>query len=278
MSDQKALVPVEQKQVVFYDDQVTAVLVEGTAGQHVFVPIRPICDFLGVAWTAQRQRILRDPVLAEELTPVIVTITGTGQQVETLCLPLDYLSGWLFGINATRVNPEARERLIRYQRECYKALAEAFQEGRLTIDPTLDDLLRSDSDAVQAYKMLQALVKLARNQILIEAQLQTHTEQLTDHGRQLVDYGHRLEDVEDLLGDTGRLVTPDQASQISQAVKAVALALGKKSGRNEFGAIYGELYRKYGITGYKQLPASKFQQAMDWLTQWHENLGGLLPF
>jgi plasmid stabilization system protein ParE len=201
-------------------------------------------------------------VLAEELTPVIVTIMGTGQRVETLCLPLDYLSGWLFGINATRVNPEARERLIRYQKECYKVLAEAFQEGRLTADPTLDDLLRSDSDAVQAYKMLQALVKLARNQILLEAQLQTHTEQLVDHDQ-------RLEDIEATLGDTGRLVTPDQASQISQAVKAVALALGKKSGRNEFGAIYGELYRRFGITGYKQLPASKFQQAMDWLTQWH---------
>ena len=271
MSDQKALVPVEQKQVVFYDDQITAVLVEDTAGQHVFVPIRPICDFLGVAWTAQRQRILRDPVLAEELTPVIVTIMGTGQRVETLCLPLDYLSGWLFGINATRVNPEARERLIRYQKECYKVLAEAFQEGRLTADPTLDDLLRSDSDAVQAYKMLQALVKLARNQILLEAQLQTHTEQLTDHDQ-------RLEDIEATLGDTGRLVTPDQASQISQAVKTVALALGKKSGRNEFGAIYGELYRRFGITGYKQLPASKFQQAMDWLTDWHEKLEGPLPF
>jgi hypothetical protein len=46
----------------------------------------------------------------------------------------------------------------------------------------------------------------------------------------------------------GQAVTDDQASQISQAVKAVALALGKQSGRNEFGAVYGELYRKFGIT------------------------------
>ena len=120
MNDPKALVPVEQRQVTFYDDQITAVLVEDAGEQHVFVPIRPICDFLGVAWTAQRQRILRDPVLAAELTPVIVTITGTGQRVETLCLPLDYLSGWLFGINASRVKDAVRERLIRYQRECYK--------------------------------------------------------------------------------------------------------------------------------------------------------------
>ena len=197
-------------------------------------------------------------------------MTPGGRQ-EMICLPLDYISGFLFGINATRVKEEVRDRLIRYQRECYRVLAEAFQEGRLTADPVLDDLLRSDSEAVQAYRMLQALVKLARNQILIEAQLHTHTEQLADHDQ-------RLEDIEATLGDTGRLVTPDQASQISQAVKAVALALGKKSGRNEFGAIYGELYRKFGITGYKQLPASKFQQAMDWLTDWHEKLEGPMPF
>ncbi len=132
-------------------------------------------------------------------------------------------------------------------------LAEAFQEGRLTADPVLDDLLLSDSDAVQAYKMLQALVKLARNQILLESQLQTHSVQIADHDE-------RLENIESTLGDTGRLVTPDQASQISQAVKAVAIALGKKSGRNEFGGVYGELYRKFGITGYKQLPAAKFQR------------------
>jgi len=40
--------------------------------------------------------------------------------------------------------------------------------------------------------MLQALVKLARNQILLEAQLHTHTEQLADHDQRLEDIGrHR---------------------------------------------------------------------------------------
>jgi ferritin-like metal-binding protein YciE len=200
-----------------------------------------------------------------------MTIDTPGGSQKVYMLHADLVPMWLAGVRVKAVREEVRDKLKRYQIEAAKVLWEAFQEGRLTTDPTLDDLLRSDSDAVQAYKMLQALVKLARNQILLEAQLQSHTEQLVDHDQ-------RLEDIEATLGDTGRLVTPDQASQISQAVKAVALALGKKSGRNEFGAIYGELYRKFGITGYKQLPASKFQQAMDWLTDWHEKLEGPLPF
>jgi len=182
-----------------------------------------------------------------------------------LCIPLDYLSGFLFGINADRVNPEYREDVIRYQRECYKVLSEALTEGRLITDITFDDLLQTaDPGAVQAYQIAQAVVRLARNQILLESRLS---------GR-IDDHEGRLITLESQLGDTGRNVTPDQASQLSQAVKAVAIELGKKSGRNEFGAIYGELYRKFGITSYKMLPARRFDEAMKFLTDWHETITG----
>jgi hypothetical protein len=259
----KELVPTEQKQVLFYDDEVTAVrMTDGS----VYVPVRPICDRLGIAWPAQRLRILRDAVLAEELTPVIVTITGTGQQVETLCLPLDYISGFLFGITASRVKEEVRDRLIQYQRECHKVLAEAFQDGRLTADPVFDDLLQQDTPEVQAYKLIQGMLHLARNQILIKARLDEHEE--------------RLERIESHLGDPGHHVAPDQASQVSQAVKAVAIVLGKKTGKNEFGGVYGELYRREGITSYKQLPVNRFEAVMHWLADWYRELtdGADVPF
>ena len=265
MSAENALIPTEQRQVTFYDDELTAVFVEKNGEQTIYVPIRPLCNFLGIAWTAQRQRILRDPVLAEEMRPVIVTITGTGQEVETLCLPLDYLNGFLFGINATRVKEEIRERLIRYQRECYKVLSEAFKEGRLTSDPLFDELLQSDSESVQAYKMLQAMIKLARNQIMIEAKLDTHDLELSDHRQ-------RLEQLETTLGDPSYYVTPEQAMQISQAVKAVAHELGKRSKRNEYGGVYGELYRRYKVNSYIHLPKSKFEDAMAWLNEWLNSL------
>jgi len=270
MTDKKSLVPVEQKQVVFYGDELTAVMVQVDGRSEVYVPVRPICEFLGVSWTGQRRRINRDPVLAAEAQGVNITVTPGGRQ-EMICLPLDYISGFLFGINASRVKEEVSDRLIRYQRECFKVLAEAFQEGRLTADPVLDELLQSDTDAVQAYKMLQAMVKLARNQVLLEATLDTHATQLVDHEK-------RLEEVEATLGDTDRNVTPDQASQISQAVKAVAIALGVQTKKNEFGAVYGELYRKFGITSYKLLPARRFEEAMRFLTDWHGTLTGDEPF
>ena len=75
-------------------------------------------------------------------------------------------------------------------------------------------------------------------------------------------------------------LTPDQASQISQAVKAVAMQLSKQTGRNEYGGVYGELYRKFGITSYKLLPSHKFDEAMRWLSGWYKELtdGADVPF
>lgn len=41
-----AVQPAEQKTVLFYDDEITAVRLEDG---RVYIPIRPICDTLGLA-------------------------------------------------------------------------------------------------------------------------------------------------------------------------------------------------------------------------------------
>ena len=267
MAESSTLVPVEQKEVEFYGDDIIAVrMADGT----IHVPVRPICELLGVNWAGQYRRINRDTVLAEEVRSIAVA-TREGDRVvtrEMQCLPLDYVSGFLFGINADRVKPELKERVVRYQRECYKVLAEAFQEGRLTADPTFDDLLAGESPAAQAYKMAAAIMQMARQQLLLEAQV-------GEHASRLDAYEERLELVEATLGDPGRFVTPDQAMQISQAVKMVAMELGKRTKKNEYGAVYGQLYRQFAVTGYKQLPASQFDLAMLWLTDWYKRITGV---
>ena len=250
------LVPVEQKQVMFYEDEVTAVRM---ADGSVYVPVRPLCDRLGIAWTAQRRRILDDAVLADKLLPVIVTITGTGQEVESLCLPLDFVNGWLFGINTKRVKPMVRERLIRYQRECYQVLAKTFQ-GTSVVSS-------ASSTLVQVRELGLAIARMAEEQMAFDLRLGVVEETVQIVGK----LEERLTAVEEKLSPA-HLVTEEKASQISQSVKAVAIALGKKSKRNEFGAVYGELYRRYGITSYKSLPAHKFEDAMNFLTEWHQEI------
>ena len=74
------------------------------------------------------------------------------------------------------------------------------------------------------------------------------------------------------------VITESQAAQISQAVKAVAITLGKQTGRNEFGDCYGEIYRRFNTTSYPLLPRKKFDEVMAFLTEWHRSLAGDSPF
>ena len=267
MTESKSLIAVEQREVAFYEDTVVAVRLE--SGE-IYVPIRPICDNLGVTLAGQRERINRDPVLSDIVTSVSVTLTQ--QAREMLCIPLKFVPGWLFGINANRVKPELRDRIIRYQRECYDVLFEAFAEGRLTTDTGFEDLLKqASSDVVEAYQIAQAIMKLARNQIMLEARLD-------DHGLMLEKHARRLETIEADMHQEDRYISESQATQISQAVKAIATTMGKQTGRNEFGATWGEFYRKFGVAKYRYLPASRFDEAMAWLNEFYQSLTGESPF
>ncbi|NMA39099.1 MAG: hypothetical protein GX937_02870 [Lentisphaerae bacterium] len=98
------------------------------------VVLKPIADALELDWDAQRRNIRQDPVLNS--VTVITTATGAdGKQYEMLCLPLKYLNGWLFKVNANRYKGERRALIIRYQRECYGVLAAHFL-GRPSSTPT----------------------------------------------------------------------------------------------------------------------------------------------
>jgi hypothetical protein len=211
-----------------------------------------------LAWNGQFERIKRDPVLSKAIKGVRVTRTPGGSQA-MLCLPLDMLNGWLFGISANRVKDELRERVIRYQEECYRVLAQAFQSPATRPD--------ASTTLMQVYEMGKAIMQMAAEQMEFDRRLST-TEGRIDRAAVVVqDMNRRLTAVERKLFPGGA-VTDEQASQISQAVKAIALVLGKKSGKNEFAAVYSELYRRFGISSYKLLPARRFAEAMQFLTEW----------
>ena len=73
-----AITPIEQHQTEFNGDTITAVVAEdGT----VYVPLRPICDSLGVAWAAQRTRISRNEVLSQ-VCEIVTIMTAKRSDTE----------------------------------------------------------------------------------------------------------------------------------------------------------------------------------------------------
>jgi len=90
-----------------------------------FIPIRPICEALGIDIHSQRKRIERDEILNS--VGVIMTATGTDKkQYEMYCIPFKFVFGWLFTIDTSRINEDAREAVIKYKLECYNVLYNHF--------------------------------------------------------------------------------------------------------------------------------------------------------
>lgn len=95
-----------------------------------YVAVKPICEAIGVDSEAQRLRVMRHPVLSGCAFVTKVQLLGDKQKRDVTCIPLDKLNGFLFGINANRIqNPEVREKLIAYQSECFNALNAYWNKG-----------------------------------------------------------------------------------------------------------------------------------------------------
>ncbi|WP_082990971.1 phage antirepressor N-terminal domain-containing protein [Gallibacterium genomosp. 1] len=114
-------------------------------GTH-YTAMKPICENIGLDWTAQAQRLKRDEILNS--TMVIITIVAEdGKKREMLCLPIQYLNGWLFGIDVKRVKPEIRETLITYKRECYQALFDYWNKPKQQPLPLAE--VEADEEAIR---------------------------------------------------------------------------------------------------------------------------------
>lgn len=91
----------------------------------IYVPIKPICDAIGVDYKTQHEKISDDDFLAPTMG-IIPTVAADGKNREMCCLPLRYVYGWLATINPGKVAESARDSVIRYRRECYDVLYEHF--------------------------------------------------------------------------------------------------------------------------------------------------------
>jgi hypothetical protein len=261
----------EPQAIEFYGDQLLAVQEPGT--QRIFVPIARLCENLGVDRGSQVQRLQDHEVLNSGLMTLRLQTAGGLQ--EALCLRLDLVPYWLAQINTRRVRRAVREKLLLYQRECAAVLWDAFRPSG---QPSSVALSTSGelSPAAQAYEMAMAIAAIARQQMSLEAQMIDIATTMSEHAERLAGLEMRLA--------PKHAISEIQATELAQAIKVVAHALGEQTGRNEYGGVYGQLYREFNIVSYKSLPIDQFERAMEWLRNWYrtirqatKNQGDTLP-
>jgi hypothetical protein len=265
---------IDERWVEFYGDTILAVLAKIDGKLQVLVPVRPVCDVLGVDWNGQYQRIRRDDVLGSTMCE-IHTVARDGKRRKMAALPLEYLHGWLFGIGASQVKEEFRDKITLYRRECFQALSTAFQA----------DLALPDKEAAPATGMTLAQVRdlglaiaqMAEQQLALEGRVdETHALATQAHGRLdkaaevIGALQRRVGTVENRLSP-GAAITEDQAAEVSNRVKALAhLLSGKEKGKNHYQGVFGELYRRFGVTSYTHIPQGQYAEVLKFLEEWRQ--------
>lgn len=153
----QTLVPVD-----FYGDQLYFVDEDGC-----WVPMRPIVEALNLSWSRQRKKIKEDPVLATVVAQKATQVASNNQKRLRTYIKLDYLNGWLFKINPNKVpDPAARERVIRYQKECCDVLSRHYQAHLVFKNEVLAKLPDPESRPSQAIEDISAFQRCARSTLI----------------------------------------------------------------------------------------------------------------
>lgn len=209
--------------VPFHGDEVHAI----QQGEDVWVPLKRVCERLGLDANGQRQRLSRQPWAR---ACVMHAQDASGRNQEVFCLHLDCVPMWLATIQTSRVSPEHRAKLALYQRECARVLRDHF--FRAPAGPSREEF--------------QALATVVAGLVTAVEHLTSQTAFLQRHLA------------------TGGMISPDRLTQLRRDVRSLAvleLAAGRWSSKR---AASADIYREMGETtgwggkgrGYDTLPAN----------------------
>ena len=94
------------------------------------IPIRPICEALGISYERQYRKVNE----SEDLGSVVAlraTTGADGKQYEMVCLPIEFIYGWLFTINPDNVKEEAREKVRALYLYFHRPMERMDEQNRL---------------------------------------------------------------------------------------------------------------------------------------------------
>lgn len=121
--------------VPFNGQQIITAMAAGVT----YVAMRPIVENLGMSWSTQVRKLSS---AMDKFNCVHMNMVGNSGSVhmntplkggiqKMLCIPLKKLNGWLFSINPEKVRADIRDKLIKYQEECFTVLHDYWTKGEV---------------------------------------------------------------------------------------------------------------------------------------------------
>ena len=161
------------------------------------VPIRPICEALGIDVSAQHERIKRD-----ELLSLVVQRTysyaSDGKRYKMTALPLEFIFGWLMSLDLSRIKEDARPSVIQSKVDCCKALYHHFSGKQNFLKEKqgmIDSMIRRYFELSVKTKIAYQRMKASENDI--KQILAIDYETWIANGNQIILHPVPLEDDED---------------------------------------------------------------------------------
>lgn len=125
------------------------IVATGNAGK--LVPIKPICEALGIAWEPQRKKIQEHYLLSSTATFSMV-VAADGKEREMFCLPIELIFGWLF-TEDVRTVADADARM-----DCYYAIWKYLEKEKACLvdkdqqtSELIAGLLEEDEEFLEEY-------------------------------------------------------------------------------------------------------------------------------
>jgi hypothetical protein len=244
----------------FYANDILSWL--GNDPNRTYVPIAELCATLGMSATREERRLRTHAVLSAGARRLPVE-TETGD-MQMLCLRIELLPLWLLTLDVGQViDPAGRARLELFQREAASTL---WQTGRPQGFDSGDVLLptrHQQNQAEQAYVGTMAMATLARQQMLIERQLDGVGAKDEGDEQGADPWARRVESLDD-----------PAAARLAQTARRVAHALAERTRRNEYFGVFSGLYRNFGISSYRRMPNGRLIEALEWLERWYGDMMG----
>lgn len=243
--------PVTYQDLDFAGDTLPTAIIQGDG---VLLPIRRICQVLGLDPREQLRRIRAHDVLLLGLREIRMPFEGQLRVV--YAIHQRYLAFWLATIVPSEVEETMRAKLRQYQEELVDLLNTLYSPDLSTnlpapADPTVAELTR---------QMSALLIELRVTRETIRAQQQATSEK-QDHVAELSGI------VDTLQQQMGVYVpiAPAQQEFIARSIRGLAKRYERKTGKEIFAQLFAEFTKTMRTPSYDKLPAKQYDEAVAWI-------------
>jgi hypothetical protein len=226
-----------------------------------YVPVADLAARLGLTAAKEERRVRAHGQLGAGAKRLAVE-TDEGDSLVRLCLRVELVPLWLTTVDPGEVGDAAAQaRLTLFQREVASVLWQAFRPQGFDSGDVIVAPRQQQDHAEQAFVGAMAIAAMARQQLLIERQLNAPHDD--DSGPGADPWAARASTLDD-----------PAAARVAQTVRKVARTLGERTRRNEYWGALSGLYRNFGIASYRRMPASRLYEALEWLERWYGDMMG----